>query len=252
MLPILNRVARLVSLRVVSAGTPTRDFRAFFRHLKARGFDFRTVIDVGVAFGSLGLYEDMPGAKFYLVEPVPACQPILEALGRRLNAETFNVAAGAADGSMAFFVHPDVSGSSAYPQWEGSFFDGEPCTVPVRRLDGLIRATLERPALLKIDTQGSELEVLAGAAGLLDQIDMVIVEASLHPFRKGAPEFHDIVLRMTQLGFVVYEAIAGHYRPIDNALAQIDLVFIRPQSALRKDKAFFSPAQAQRYLEEEA
>lgn len=249
LLPTINKLANLVSLKIVPLSTPNRDFTAFFAHLRRQGMEFKSVIDVGIAFGSPTLYTSIPQAKFYLVEPVPGCKPLLENLAQHLNAEIFNVAAGSTDGSMEFFVHPDVSGSSAYKQLEGTFFDGEKVTVPVRRLDSLIHTPLARPSLLKIDTQGAELEVLAGATGLLDQIDMLIIEVSFHEFREGAPEFHDIVIRMAELGFRCYEVLEGHYRSADNALAQVDLVFVKPDSKLRVVKTFFTESQAKGYLD---
>ena len=248
LLPIINKIACLVSLKVVTRHTPNRDFSAFFAHVRRLGFEFASVIDVGVAFGSPTLYASTPKAKFYLVEPLPSCKPLLDKLAQQLGAQTFNVAAGSADGAIDFYVHPDVSGSSAYRQHEGAFFDGQRISVPVRRLDSIIQAPLARPSLLKIDTQGAELEVLAGAAGLLDYIDVVIVEVSFHEMRKGAPEFHDIVIRMAELGYRVYEVLEGHYRSADGALAQVDLVFVPTDSALRAEKAFFTPEQAKRYL----
>ena len=244
----INKITNLFSIKIVPLGTPNRNFLEFFTHLRRQGIEFKSVIDVGIAFGSPALYASLPQAKFYLIEPVPTCKLLLENLARRLNAEVFNVAAGSLDGSIEFFVHPDVSGSSAYKQLEGEFFDGQKVMVPVRRLDSLIQAPLERPSLMKIDTQGAELEVLAGASGLLDQVDVLIIEASFHEFRMGAPEFHDIVIRMTELGFRCYEVLEGHYRLADNALAQVDLVFVRSDSKLRKVKTFFTHTQAKGYL----
>jgi FkbM family methyltransferase len=248
LLPLINRVAGLASLKVVTLGTPNRDFGAFFRHLERLGTRFRTVIDVGVAFGTPALYESHPDAKFYLIEPVPSCRDELEQLAARLGGVAFNVAAGAADGVMDFFVHPDVSGSSAKRQLEGEYFDGVRVEVPVRRLDSLIREPIARPCLLKIDTQGAEIEVLEGASGILSDIDVVIIEVSFHQFREGAPEFHQIVERMSRLGFLAYEILEGHFRSADNALAQVDIAFVPENSALRAIRTFFSPEQARRYL----
>lgn len=248
-LPLVNKLAGLVALKVVTLRTPNRDFTAFFQHLRNQGLQFSTVIDVGVAFGTPSLYACCPGAKFFLVEPVPSCKTELAKLAERLGGEAFNVAAGAADGTMDFFVHPDVSGSSAKRQLEGQFFDGERVRVPVRRLDTLIRSPLARPCLLKIDTQGAELEVLDGASAILGEIDVVIIEVSFHQFREGAPEFHQVVGRMADLGFCAYETLEGHFRSADNALAQVDIAFVREGSPLRELKAFFTNEQARQYLE---
>ncbi|MGI9318891.1 MAG: FkbM family methyltransferase [bacterium] len=248
-LPIINKFSGLVSLKVVTVGTPNRDFTAFFKHLKRMGIEFKSVIDVGVGNGSPTIYQSIPNAQFYLVEPVPAAKPLLKKLEKEIGAKIYNVAAGKEDGSIEFYVHEDVTGSSSYRQIEGEFMDGEKVEVPVRRLDRLIEQKLVRPSLLKIDTQGSELEVLEGALGIIDEIDVLIIETSFHEFRQGAPEFHDIVFKMIELGFRTYEVLEGHYRSSDGALAQVDLVFVKEDSVFRDNKAFFTRDQARQYLD---
>lgn len=247
-LPVVNVLLSPLKLKLVRRATPTRDFSEFITHLQRLDFKIRTVIDVGVAFGSPAFYKTLPDAKFYLVEPVPQCRPLLEKLGKDIGATYFSVAAGAEDGEMRFFVHPDISGSSSLRQWEGEFFDGEEIAVPVRRLDSIIPADIARPSLLKIDTQGNELDVIAGTTGILDAIDVVIVETSFHEFRKGAPEIHDIIARMAGLGYRCYEVLEGHYRAADDALAQVDVAFVKQDSDLRSTKSYFLQDQAQDYL----
>jgi FkbM family methyltransferase len=247
-LPAVNALLSPLKLKLVRRATPNRDFAEFIAHLKHLDFNIRTVIDVGVAFGSPAFYKTLPDAKFYLVEPVPQCRPLLEKLEKELGATYFSVAAGGEDGELSFYVHPDVSGSSSLRQWEGEFFDGEEITVPVRRLDTLIPRDIARPSLLKIDTQGNELDVIEGTTGLLDVIDVLIIETSFHEFRKGAPEIHDIIARMADLGYRCYEILEGHYRAADNALAQVDVAFVKQDSVLRATKSYFLEAQAQAYL----
>lgn len=246
-MPAINQVAGWVSLKVVRRSTPNRDFPAFFAHLHRFGIEFASVIDVGIAFGSPTLYAFIPKGRFYVVAPVPSCKPLLDQLAQRLGAQTFNVATGAQDGAMDFSVHPDVSGSSAYRQHEGEYFDGQRVTVPVRRLDSIIPTPLPRPSLLKIDTQRTELEVLAGATGLIDLIDIVIVEVSFHEFRRGTPEFHDIALRMVDLGFRGDEILESYYRAGDGALAYVHAALVRSDSVLRTGNAFFTRSQANRH-----
>jgi FkbM family methyltransferase len=52
--------------------------------------------------------------------------------------------------------------------------------VPVVPLDGL--DIPEGPTLLKLDVQGFEFEFIAGAGHLLELVDVIVVEFSLHPF----------------------------------------------------------------------
>lgn len=51
------------------------------------------------------------------------------------------------------------------------------------------------------------------------------------------------------VGYVPYEVLEGHYRSLGNALAQVDMAFVKHDSVLRKDGVFFSAEQVQQYLE---
>jgi len=246
-LPVLNRAIRFSRLKIVPANTPTRSFAEFVSHLARQAIEFRTIIDVGVGKGSPGLHY--PGPKLFLIEPDPRNHDDLNRIAKRLSAEAFPVAAGSANGEAEFNAQPTSTGSSFLPQVEGSLLDGYKITVPVRRLDELINE-FPRPALMKVDTQGFELEVIEGARGILDRIDVVILETSFHPFRIGAPEACQVFAKMAELGFVPYEILEGHYRQVDNAMAQVDVVFIPADSVLRRHKGYFSPEQARAYLTE--
>src|SRR3954451_11637073 len=135
----------MIGLRLLRTHARVWIFALFFKHLKSLGFEVRTVIDVGIAFGTSPIYDAVPRAKYFLVEPVAECRPVLEKLKQRLNAEYFLVAAGAENGEVTFNVHDDLSGSSLFSQAEGKALDGEARRLPMRRLDSLLPATLEHP-----------------------------------------------------------------------------------------------------------
>jgi FkbM family methyltransferase len=200
---------------------------------------FSALVDVGIAFGSPFLYRAIPKAKYYLIEPVPCCKPILEKLTKQLNAEAFNVAAGSEDGEISLFVHSDVSGSSSFKELDPRLQDGEAVTIPMRKLDSLIPADIRRPCLLKIDTQGAELNVIKGAERLLKSVDVAILEVSFHQFREGIPEIAEVINAMTAMGFRCYDILEGEYRKLDGALAQVDLAFVPENSSLRRERTFF-------------
>ena len=244
----INHVLEIFGLRLLRTNAPVRNFGLFFKHLKSLGFDFRTVIDVGVAFGTPPIYQAFPRARYFLIEPVAECRPMLEKLKRRLNAEYFLVAAGAEDGEVTFNVHDDISGSSLFSQAEGKALDGEARRIPMRRLDSLLPEMLEHPVLLKLDTQGAEIEALKGLGSRIGEIDVLIVEAAMMAAREGIPQFADIVRFCDEAGFVAYDLLEGHMRDIDGALAQIDLAFVRKDSALRRQAVSFDDAQLAAYL----
>jgi hypothetical protein len=158
------------------------------------------------------------------------------------------VAAGAANGRIPFFQHKDISGSSMYRQAEGPALDGCEITVEMRRLDDLLPPNLARPVLLKIDTQGHEIEVIRGAERLLEVTDVAILETSMMQFREGIPVFADVIAEMAARNFAVYDLLEGHSRMLDGALAQVDVVFVPTASRLRQDPRFFDDLQLRDYL----
>ena len=57
------------------------------------------------------------------------------------------------------------------------------------------------PALLKIDVQGAEIEVLAGCEGLLGRFRYVYVELSLVELYEGQPPCHEVMRYLAQKNF---------------------------------------------------
>ena len=205
----INNVLEPIGLRLMRTNAPVRNFGLFFKHLKSLGFDVKTVVDVGIAFGTSPIYDAFPRAKYFLVEPVAECRPMLEQLKQRLDAEYFLVAAGAENGEITFNVHDDISGSSIFAQVEGKALDGEARKTPMRRLDSLLPEKLEHPVFLKVDTQGAEIEVLKGLGARINEIDLMILETTMMPMRHGIPQFADIVRFCDEVGFAVYDVLEG-------------------------------------------
>jgi len=117
-----------------------------------------------------------------------------------------------------------------------------PRTVESRQLctlDSLIKI-IDAPGLLKLDTQGYELEVLKGAARILQDFEAVLLEIALIEINEGAPLLHDVVAFMKSNGFVAYDILEIHRRPLDFALNQVDIVFVSERSKLIADKRHFA------------
>src|SRR5262249_4097827 len=112
-------------------------------------------------------------------------------------------------------------------------------TRRLRRLDSVIH-TIDPPAFLKIDAQGYELEILKGAADVLASFDAILLEIATIEINEGAPLLHDVVPFMTAIGFVAYDILEVHRRPLDGALNQIDIVFVRKNCPLIADKRHFA------------
>jgi len=248
MLLAINKALALIGLTLKRTAAPTRSFAWFFRHIKRFGFDFRYIIDVGVGYGTHDIYRAFPRAKYLLIEPLDEFRGVLDRLSGKIDADYHIAAAGSREGTTIINVHGDLTGSSVLRQAEGPAMDGTAREVKAVRLEGLLPKELPRPALLKVDTQGTELEVIAGLGSRVNEIDAIIVEVSLMSFRHGCAQFYDVVARMKDLGFVAYDILEGHSRFLDGALAQVDIVFVPEDSALRQVQSFFAQEQVAGYL----
>lgn len=234
------------------ASTPRCSMAGSLRQLTRLGFKPQTVIDVGVAYGTPELYQEFHNANILLIEPLAEFEPFLREICTSYKAQFVLAAAGETDGIAVLNVHPDKFGSSWFKEVEGSSVDGVPRDVPMVTVDQVcLEKNLTGPYLIKADVQGAELQVLAGATRTLQQTHAVILELTLFGTLIGAPQFYDVISRMKQLGFVVYDAYNFLYRPLDNALCQVDIVFVRERGQFREFHAFATPEQREAFSAEE-
>ena len=111
-------------------------------------------------------------------------------------------------------------------------------------LDQLIQDyQIRAPFLIKIDVQGAELDVLRGAEKILEDTDYIILEVSFFEIFKQGTQFYDVVTFMKSKGFVVYDVCGLQYRPLDNALCQADIAFVRDEGLFRSYHYYANPEQ---------
>lgn len=240
---------RRLGLKLIRDPGPPENDSALPR-LRDAGLVPRTVVDVGAAFGdwSMACANVFPDAQFVLFEPVEEYRPILEPQVARLNHATLLVAAASNfSGTTAINVHHDfLVGSSLLNETEAGDIDGAPREVTAWRLDDVAESkSLQAPFFLKIDVQGAELRVLEGAEHVLSSSLGIIVEVSFLPFFTGGPEFARVISHMGERGFVVYDISGLRRRPLDGALAQADISFVREDSPVRQVHGYASPEQRQ-------
>lgn len=208
---------------------PRASLRGLLRQVHALGFRPRTIVDVGVDRGTPELYDTFSDVRYILIEPLEERHAGLLRLCETLpDARLVPAAAAARAGEVTLHVHADLAGSSLLREVDGPLVDGEPRRVETVTVDASCAEHDTRgPYLLKVDTQGSELEVLRGGARVLAESELVVLETSLFGFFAGGPQLGDVVAFMKERGLVVYDVFGAHYRPLDGALAQIDLAFVR-------------------------
>lgn len=219
-------------------------------HVSKLGLTPLTVIDVGVANGTFPLYNTFPGAFHLLVEPLDEHRSSIESILRQYNGSFVIAAAGAMAGQVELNVHADhLDGSSILKEQMGSEYDGLQRIVPMITIDSLVKdKKLKSPFVIKVDVQGFELDVMKGSEGTLSGTELVLMEVSLFKFMKGAPEIFDVISYMKRQGFVVYDIYGGSVRPLDGALGQIDMAFVKENGFFRQDHRYATSEQWQRII----
>jgi hypothetical protein len=95
-----------------------------------------------------------------------------------------------------------------------------------------------KPDFLKIDVQGYELEVLKGAQESLRNIEVILTEVNYLEVYQGAPLAAELIGWLSKREFVLYDVVNFMRRPLDKALWQSDMIFVRLSSPLLVNKRY--------------
>lgn len=93
--------------------------------------------------------------------------------------------------------------------------------------------------ILKLDIQGSELNALKGAEGLLraSAISLIYTEALVIPFYKGQPLAHDLTAYLAQFDYSLFNIYTIKESPLGQA-RWFDAIYLSPQMRERLTKAW--------------
>ena len=211
---------------------------AAIEHRTALGpLRFQFVVDIGAHAGQFSLLTRAlnPGARIIAFEPLPrAADRYRRVFANDGGATLVESAIAPRRGSalMHLSAAPDSSSLLPIAPRQVARFPGTGEVGSMRVAIGFLgdflnRADIAAPALLKIDVQGFELEVLRAAAPLLDAFGHVYVEASFEELYAGQALAPDVSAFLAGHGF----AEAGRFnlfRARDGTPVQADFLFHRP------------------------
>lgn len=208
-----------------------RTFSDFIDHIAKLGFQPKTVIDAGVAYGTPELYKAFPEAYFILIEALPVFEPNCQRVVAKYRGEYHIKAVSDYEGRTTFTLNTEPitkAGFSISSQKK----DGELVQdVTITTLDKLLAdREIEGPLLIKTDLQGHDLPAIKGGLSALHKADMVIMETSM--FNK-LNLLSDVVIFMREHGFHLYDVFGQLSRPYDNASGQFDAAFVPEGSLFR-------------------
>lgn len=197
-------------------------------------FNFNVVIDVGANRGQFATFarSTFPNARIISFEPLkePADQFALLFEGDKM-VRLVRSAVGATTSDMIIHVteHNDSSSLLEVGELQNTMFGSvaiETRTIPCATLDKFIMSDdISTNSLLKIDTQGYELEVLRGSIGILNKIDIIYCEVSFEELYKSQPSASQIIEFLNEHGF----DLKGVYNQasVGGRALQADMLFAR-------------------------
>lgn len=217
--------------RPVDTFNKTPLLHTFYSNLKQFGYTPVHIVDVGANHGTWTreALKYFPDAYYTLLEPQYWLQnSVSDILTTNKKVVFHTVGAGAASGNFKFTIHDrDDSCSFKYSAAEAEINGFKQIDLPVVTLNELLAASgLPSPDIIKIDAEGSDLEVLKGATNYVGSTEIFMVEAGVVN-KEYDNSFHKIINFMESNGYRLFD-ITDLNRPFQPpVLWLVELVFVR-------------------------
>jgi len=195
--------------------------------LKKSTFEPNSILDIGANIGQTAdiMRKVWPNSKLLLIEGNEDCYADLYVK----NYKVLPILVGKENSTVTFYkskFHTKCSGNSIYKEnskyYENDYLITE--SKKIFRLDEVVDETFD---LIKIDTQGSELDIIHGGSKTFANAKVVIVEVSLKQFNIGGCNKQQIMNVMSDMNFQYiqkFELIFDDVNPSD--IIQENLLFI--------------------------
>ena len=197
------------------------------------GLEVESILDIGAHKGQFYYWakEVWPTSVIFMIEANPMHDIDLKNITFGMEDDYLIEALGDEERDVTFYTRsdkPHTEGNSYYK--EANYWDipqlVQESTVRLRKLDDLFESDSVFD-LIKIDTQGSELDIIKGGKNLILRSKAVILEVAYIEYNLGAPKSDEVVKYMDEMGFEEKMSIGEHYEGDD--IVQKDLLFINKE-----------------------
>lgn len=208
----------------------------FFSALRARGFSPKHIIDVGANHGywTRTALNYFPDSFYTLIEPQDYLKQDVQDLLSRGDNKIQWIGAGAADkpGFLPFNISDRDDSSTFVRSQEAEAYGMRRLEVPVVTLNELVRTrSAPFPDLVKIDAEGLDLRVIAGASELLGKTDVFLIETTVCA-QNLENTLENVIATMSRAGYHVIDIPGFNRSPKYGVLWLCDLAFLRNESPL--------------------
>jgi len=202
--------------------------------VKGLGIDPTSILDIGAHSGQFyGWAKPVwPNSVIWMIEANHLHEGVLKNLTDYNNDEYLITALGDKEREVTFYTRsdkPHTEGNSYYE--ELNYWDIQQLVqksiVKLQRLDDIFTDDTIFE-VIKLDTQGSELDILTGGEILCKKASVIILEVSYIQYNKGAPSNKEVINFMKDFGFEEKMSIGEHYN--GDEIVQKDIVFLNKNS----------------------
>lgn len=190
-------------------------------------FEPKSILDIGANVGQF--YKEsmivFPNAYYYLIEGNESCEDVLRTLGVDYSINLLSDIAKQVD----FYIRknePRCTGNSIYRE-NTSFYDDDQIIIEKKQTKTISNIFLNKTFdLIKIDVQGSEIDIINGGIDIFKKAKGILMEISLVEYNKNSPAKEFVYKYMDNLGFKPVELIGNINHPITYELIQQDIFFL--------------------------
>lgn len=215
---IWHHLNRKIAKRAFSRKLPLT-----LRYLQGRGVPLDIVYDIGARHGNWtrAMSRALRKSEFFLFEANDKCRSKLASTGRQF----FIGVLSSESGEVEFFEN-DSTGDSYYKENTSHYEMIQPIIKKTVMLDTLINhSQLPLPDLIKLDTQGSELDILQGGKIALGNASLLYLECPVVAYNNGAPTIQSYISYLASSGFMPFDIFEIHRS--HEVMLQVDILFIR-------------------------
>lgn len=210
---------------------------------REHGFYPRTILDIGAHRGiwSEEAHQIWPESKIWMFEANEQARQNLEQI-KHLGGYEIVLLGEKNKSKVPYYMctKDNNTGNSIYREQTWYFEECETVELPMTTLARVVKKhQLSEIDLIKIDTQGSELDIVRGGEPIIKQAEVVILEVPILEYNLGAPKITEIITVMAKLGHEVLDIVEMHYLPTQE-LFQLDLMFAKTTSKLFKRGSLYT------------
>jgi FkbM family methyltransferase len=186
-----------------------------------------SILDIGANVGQFynEIKKIFPNSYYYLIEGNDSCKVVLETL----NVDYSISLLSDTEKEVDFYVRkhePRCTGNSIYRE-NTSFYDDDQIIILKKQTKTLSNILNNKVFdLIKIDVQGSEIDIINGGLDIIKKAKGVLMEISLVEYNQNAPVKEFVYEYMSNMGFIPIETIGNINHPITHELIQQDILFL--------------------------